>query len=208
MPAWAEPRWPLLVLGSLAAACVMGPRAEAPCCVLLCVSPESPTNPYLRCVDVPRIASLCHAAGALVVIDSTFATPINQRALALGADLVIHSATKYLAGHNDVMAGAAGTLISQNRISTMEDRKSFSHMGLIRRSTHLACLPFCAAGQKSASSSGPVGCSMLLLFVQAFCMPQEACCRPLAAVCHSVTLLRLAESLDMHQFESEQLSVL
>ena len=66
---------------------------------------ESPTNPYLRCVDVPRIAALCHAAGALVVIDSTFATPINQRALTLGADLVIHSATKYLAGHNDVMAG-------------------------------------------------------------------------------------------------------
>ena len=57
-------------------------------------------------MDVPRIAALCHAKGALVVIDSTFATPINQRALSLGADLVIHSATKYLAGHNDVMAGA------------------------------------------------------------------------------------------------------
>lgn len=67
---------------------------------------ESPTNPYLRCVDVRRIAELCHAAGALVCIDSTFATPVNQRALALGADIVIHSATKYLAGHNDVMAGA------------------------------------------------------------------------------------------------------
>jgi len=40
---------------------------------------ESPTNPYLRCVDVPRIAELCHAKGALVVIDSTFATPVNQR---------------------------------------------------------------------------------------------------------------------------------
>ena len=66
---------------------------------------ESPTNPYLRCVDVPRIAALCHAHGALVCIDSTFATPINQRAIALGADLVLHSATKYLAGHNDVMAG-------------------------------------------------------------------------------------------------------
>ena len=73
---------------------------------LLCAPTESPTNPYLRCVDIPRIAALCHAAGALVVIDSTFATPINQRALSLGADLVIHSATKYLAGHNDVMAGA------------------------------------------------------------------------------------------------------
>ncbi|CAL8467162.1 g6698 [Coccomyxa elongata] len=67
---------------------------------------ESPTNPYLRCVDVPTISRLCHAAGALVCIDSTFATPINQRAIPLGADIVIHSATKYLAGHNDVMAGA------------------------------------------------------------------------------------------------------
>lgn len=68
---------------------------------------ESPTNPYLRCVDVRRISELCTAAGALTCIDSTFATPVNQRALALGADLVLHSATKYLAGHNDVLAGAA-----------------------------------------------------------------------------------------------------
>jgi cystathionine gamma-synthase len=67
---------------------------------------ESPTNPYLRVVDVPRIAELCHAQEAIVVIDSTFATPINQKALDLGADIVLHSATKYLAGHNDVMAGA------------------------------------------------------------------------------------------------------
>jgi cystathionine gamma-synthase len=67
---------------------------------------ESPTNPYLRVVDVPRVAELCHAAGALVVIDSTFATPVNQKPLALGADLVVHSGTKYLSGHNDVMAGA------------------------------------------------------------------------------------------------------
>ncbi len=67
---------------------------------------ESPTNPYLRCVDVRSIAAACHAAGAVVCIDSTFATPVNQRALALGADLVLHSATKYLAGHNDLLAGA------------------------------------------------------------------------------------------------------
>lgn len=67
---------------------------------------ESPTNPYLRCVDIPRIKALCEPKGAVVVVDSTFATPINQQALSLGADLVIHSATKYLAGHNDVLAGA------------------------------------------------------------------------------------------------------
>jgi cystathionine gamma-synthase len=66
---------------------------------------ESPTNPYLRVVDIGRVAALCRARGALAVIDSTFATPINQRALALGADVVLHSGTKYIAGHNDVMCG-------------------------------------------------------------------------------------------------------
>ena len=51
-------------------------------------------------------SQLCHANGAVVCIDSTFSTPVNQRALDLGADLVIHSATKYLGGHNDLLAGA------------------------------------------------------------------------------------------------------
>ncbi|KAI4346619.1 hypothetical protein L6164_007501 [Bauhinia variegata] len=66
---------------------------------------ESPTNPFLRCVDIKLVSELCHRKGALVCIDGTFATPMNQKALALGADLVIHSATKYIAGHNDVLAG-------------------------------------------------------------------------------------------------------
>ncbi|CAI9763257.1 unnamed protein product [Fraxinus pennsylvanica] len=67
---------------------------------------ESPTNPFLRCVDIERVSKLCHEKGALVVIDGTFATPLNQKALALGADIVLHSATKYIAGHNDVLAGS------------------------------------------------------------------------------------------------------
>ncbi|KAH7532669.1 hypothetical protein FEM48_Zijuj04G0046600 [Ziziphus jujuba var. spinosa] len=66
---------------------------------------ESPTNPFLRCVDIERVSKLCHRKGALVCIDGTFATPLNQKALALGADLVLHSATKYLGGHNDVLGG-------------------------------------------------------------------------------------------------------
>ncbi|XP_018813981.2 cystathionine gamma-synthase 1, chloroplastic-like [Juglans regia] len=66
---------------------------------------ESPTNPFLRCVDIKHVSELCHQKGALVCIDGTFATPLNQKALALGADLVLHSATKYLGGHNDVLAG-------------------------------------------------------------------------------------------------------
>lgn len=66
---------------------------------------ESPTNPFLRCVDVELVSKLCHEKGALVCVDGTFATPMNQKALALGADIVLHSATKYIAGHNDVLAG-------------------------------------------------------------------------------------------------------
>lgn len=68
---------------------------------------ESPTNPYLRVIDVSEAARVCHEHGVRVVIDSTFATPINHRALLDGADLVLHSATKYLGGHNDLLAGAA-----------------------------------------------------------------------------------------------------
>nr|GLL18723.1 cystathionine gamma-synthase 1, chloroplastic [Ipomoea trifida] len=66
---------------------------------------ESPTNPLFRCVDIELVSKLCHEKGALVCIDGTFATPLNQKALALGADLVLHSATKFIGGHNDVLAG-------------------------------------------------------------------------------------------------------
>ncbi len=66
---------------------------------------ESPTNPYLRVVDVPAFTEVAHASSVTVIIDSTFATPVNHRALADGADLVLHSATKYLGGHNDLLAG-------------------------------------------------------------------------------------------------------
>ena len=66
---------------------------------------ESPTNPYLRVIDVPQTVEIAHARDVRVLIDSTFASPINHRPLEEGADLVIHSATKYLAGHNDLLAG-------------------------------------------------------------------------------------------------------
>jgi cystathionine beta-lyase/cystathionine gamma-synthase len=66
---------------------------------------ESPTNPFLRVVDVPEVVRVCHARGVRVMMDSTFATPVNQTTLEYGADLVIHSATKYLGGHNDLLAG-------------------------------------------------------------------------------------------------------
>ena len=66
---------------------------------------ETPTNPTLKVVDLKRLAKAGRAAGALVVVDNTFATPINQNPLALGADLVLHSATKFLGGHADALGG-------------------------------------------------------------------------------------------------------
>jgi cystathionine gamma-synthase len=67
---------------------------------------ETPSNPLLRVVDIRAIADAAHAAGALVVADNTFLTPIWQRPLELGADMVMHSTTKYLNGHSDVVGGA------------------------------------------------------------------------------------------------------
>ena len=66
---------------------------------------ETPTNPTLKVVDIKRLATAAKKVGAIVVVDNTFATPINQNPLALGADLVIHSATKFLCGHSDAMGG-------------------------------------------------------------------------------------------------------
>ncbi|HUF64737.1 MAG TPA: aminotransferase class I/II-fold pyridoxal phosphate-dependent enzyme, partial [Gemmatimonadaceae bacterium] len=66
---------------------------------------ESPTNPTLKVLDIARLAGAAHAVGATVVVDNTFATPINQSPLALGADLVLHSATQFLGGHSDAMGG-------------------------------------------------------------------------------------------------------
>ena len=67
---------------------------------------ESPTNPMMAEIDIARVAGWAHDAGALLVVDNTFYTPVICRPLELGADVVVYSATKYLGGHNDVMAGA------------------------------------------------------------------------------------------------------
>ncbi len=68
---------------------------------------ETPTNPLLRVIDVKSLAEAAHAKGALVLLDSTFATPINQHPVDWDVDIVIHSATKYLGGHHDITAGFA-----------------------------------------------------------------------------------------------------
>src|SRR5687767_11945991 len=67
---------------------------------------ESISNPLLRVADIPRISKLTRAAGAALIVDNTFGTPYLQRPLELGADIVVHSATKYLSGHGDLTAGA------------------------------------------------------------------------------------------------------
>jgi cystathionine gamma-synthase/methionine-gamma-lyase len=76
-------------------------EAEKPGCVFL----ESISNPLLRVADIPKIAAIAHAAGAVVVVDSTFACPMLLRPLDLGTNIVVHSATKYLSGHGDVLGG-------------------------------------------------------------------------------------------------------
>jgi len=66
---------------------------------------ETPTNPTIKIIDIERLAAAAHRVGALVVVDNTFATPINQNPLQLGADIVLHSASKYLGGHADALGG-------------------------------------------------------------------------------------------------------
>ncbi|HEY0389404.1 MAG TPA: cystathionine gamma-synthase [Gaiellales bacterium] len=70
---------------------------------------ETPTNPLLNVIDIQAAAEAAHAAGALLVVDNTFASPYLQRPLELGADIVVHSATKYLGGHSDLVSGFAAT---------------------------------------------------------------------------------------------------
>ncbi|MGD0249991.1 MAG: PLP-dependent aspartate aminotransferase family protein [Thermoplasmata archaeon] len=83
---------------------------------------ESPTNPLLTVHDVARWAAASDRVGAVLVVDNTFATPLNQNPIALGADLVIHSATKYLGGHSDLMAGV---VVGPERLVGRIDAKGY-----------------------------------------------------------------------------------
>ncbi len=67
---------------------------------------ETPSNPMMKITDIARVAEIAHAAGALLVVDNTFASPFLQQPLTLGADIVVHSTTKYIGGHSDVVGGA------------------------------------------------------------------------------------------------------
>ena len=93
---------------------------------------ETPTNPALTVVDIAAVAELAHARGARVVVDNTFATPYLQRPLELGADIVVHSATKYLGGHSDVVGGCAVT----------SDAEVAERIGFLQNATGAVPSPF------------------------------------------------------------------
>ncbi len=84
---------------------------------------ESPTNPALEVADIPAIVAAAHENGALVAVDNTFATPLLQRPLEHGADLVVHSATKYISGHSDVLMGAV-VAASDEHVDALVKRRS------------------------------------------------------------------------------------
>ena len=94
---------------------------------------ETPTNPLLNVTDLRAVTDIAHAAGALVVCDNTFATPICQRPFAFGVDVVMHSATKYLGGHGDVLSGV---------LVVREDRALLEQMGDWQRTTGAVLAPF------------------------------------------------------------------
>jgi cystathionine gamma-synthase len=83
---------------------------------------ETPSNPLLNITDIEATASVAHEAGALLVVDNTFASPYLQRPLTLGADVVVHSTTKYLGGHSDVVGGALVT-----RDAALGERLTYNH---------------------------------------------------------------------------------
>jgi len=119
---------------------------------------ESPTNPFLKVVDIAAAADIAHRVGARCVVDNTFATPYLQRPLELGADVVLHSITKYLGGHSDLIGGA---------IVTSDDE-------LIDRLTFL---------QNAAGAvPGPMDCYLALRGVKTLALRMEAHCRGAKAV--------------------------
>lgn len=93
---------------------------------------ETPTNPMMKVADIAALSEIAKSAGALLVVDNTFLTPYFQRPIDLGADIVIHSGTKYLAGHHDTMAGMV----------VVNDEKIADRIGLIQRTEGTGLAPF------------------------------------------------------------------
>jgi cystathionine gamma-synthase len=119
---------------------------------------ETPTNPLLKIVDIGAVADIAHEAGAWCVVDNTFATPYLQQPITLGADAVIHSATKYLGGHSDVVGGVA-----VNTTAEMQERLAFLQN---------------AAG----AVPGPLDCFLVLRGIKTLAVRMEAHCRNAALI--------------------------
>ena len=121
---------------------------------------ETPTNPLLKIFDIEALADLAHAKGAAVAVDNTFASPYLQQPLALGADLVMHSTTKYLGGHSDVVGGAA---------MTNDDAWAEKLRFLIK---------------SAGAAPGPLDCFLLLRGTKTLHLRMERHCQNAAAVAH------------------------
>jgi cystathionine gamma-synthase len=114
---------------------------------------ETPTNPLLKVIDISAAAELAHGGGALCVVDNTFATPYLQRPLELGADVVVHSVTKYLGGHSDLVGGAIVT-----NDDALADRLAFLQNAV-------------------GAVPGPMDCYLALRGVKTLALRMEAHCR-------------------------------
>ena len=119
---------------------------------------ETPTNPLLKIVDIAAVAEIAHESGAWCVVDNTFATPYLQQPITLGADAVIHSATKYLGGHSDVVGGVAITTTPE-----MQERLAFLQNAV-------------------GAVPGPLDCFLVLRGVKTLALRMEAHCRNAALI--------------------------
>jgi len=120
---------------------------------------ETPTNPLMRVIDLEPVAALCKEEGLALIVDSTFASPVNCRPIEHGADIVIHSATKYLNGHSDVIAGAvAGTdqVVEEVRRLMQVGPGHRSVRGLVDRSRHADAHGPCASPERNWARRGGV----------------------------------------------------
>jgi cystathionine gamma-synthase len=124
---------------------------------------ETPTNPTMKIIDIESAARVAHASGARCVVDNTFASPYLQRPLELGADLVVHSATKYLGGHSDVIGGAIVT----------GDDELHERLAFLQN----------AAG----AVPGPLDCFLTLRGIKTLAIRMEAHCRNAQAVAEMLT---------------------
>ena len=110
---------------------------------------ETPTNPLLTCFDIEAIAEIAHERGALVVVDNTFATPYLQQPITLGADVVLHSATKYLGGHSDVVGGFWRSTTTRSPTAPVHPERCR------RRAVTVRLLPRAARRQDARRAHGP-----------------------------------------------------